>query len=222
MPDNTTTSCIPTAGGTQGKFGAWHPCVAIFKEANEIMNRILIGLLVCLMVVSCSKNAKGKAFDLEQVEQKDENIIQIQTLDGIDLPKLEISRESLLAGFPENPDYFIENSINVTIERIDERSSQTPAYFGLEPVYVTGDNFKIIYATDNGYEVRLVNLKGKSVFSYWNQYFDATWDDVIKSWGPPSRAESRAYDDSTGWYFVAFSVDKMTGKIKEIQIGRAL
>jgi hypothetical protein len=86
---------------------------------------------------------------------------------------------------------------------------------------VTGENFKIIYATDEGYEIRRINLMGRGIFSYWDPFFDATWDDVRKSWGEPE-AGMMSYFDSTGWYYVGFTEDKKTGKIIKIGIGQSL
>ena len=195
------------------------------------MNKLIFIILIFLLLISCSKANEGKKVattDLTQIEpcqaltEQDKPIILINTGNGIELPEMEISRENIFAEFPENPDFFVEKKISVTIKRIDNRSSQFPTYFGIEPVYVTGENFEIIFASDNGYEIRLVTLKGKSIFSYWDQYFDATWDDVKKSWGVPY-AGSRCYYDNTEWYYVDFfTIDEKTGKIKEIKIGKSL
>jgi hypothetical protein len=188
------------------------------------MNKLFIALFICFALINCLKPEKEKIelSDLTHLEQEDKVTIQVQTIDDKEmLPKIEITCENIFAEFPESPEYFVENDIDVTIERIDERSSQFPKYYGLEPVYVTGENFKIIYATDNGYELRLIRLKGKSIFSYWNQYFDVTWNDVEKSWGKPE-AGSKTYFDSTGWYYIGFTVDNLSDKIKEIEIGESL
>ncbi len=190
------------------------------------MKKLFIGLIICLTLNSCFRTDKEilKLSDLiqyKQVEQEAENPIQAQS--EIILPKMEITRENLFAEFPPTPDYFIENDIAVTIERIDNRTSPFPTYYGIEPVYVTGENFFIIYTTDNGYKVRLVELKGKSIFTYWNQFFDATLNDVKKSWGNSQTGWVISYYDSDETYFVAFfNSDKTTGKITEIQIGREL
>jgi hypothetical protein len=182
-----------------------------------------MGLLMCLILISCSKKEQGNlGISNSTYSEQDANNIQIHVADDIILPKIEISQENIFVGFPENPDYFIENNIAVTIEKTNEQPSQFPVYFGLEPVYVTGENFEIVYATDTGYEIRLIILKGESMFSYWNQYFDATWDEVKKSWGSPE-AGSRSYFDSTGWYYVDFiKINETTGKIREIRLGLSL
>ena len=193
------------------------------------MNRLHIGMLICLGLISCTKTDKEKSemSDSTHSEKTEITTIQLHTLadqilpeEEIILPTMEISRESLLAGFPESPDYFIKNDINVTIKRYDERSSQTPIYFGLEPVFVTGENFTIIYSTDNGYKIKCIILAGKTIFSYWNQFFDAKWSDVIRSWGPPP-ISGTSWFNSTDYYGVVFSFDKMTDKIKEIRINEA-
>jgi len=196
------------------------------------MNKPIFVLLICLLIISCSKQNKEVKFDTAELtkiepsqilsEQQDKTIILVNKGNSIELPKMEISYENIFAEFPESPDFFVENDNATTIKRIDNRSSQFPTYFGIEPVYVTGENFEIIFASDNGYEIRLVTLKGKSIFSYWDQYFDATWGDVKKSWGTPS-AGSRCYYDNTKCYFVDFfTVNEKTGKIKEIKIGKSL
>ncbi len=198
------------------------------------MNRLLIGLLICLLAfINCSKIDKKKADIVdfthsEQVEksniqtnQKNTNSLQPHIDNEIIIPKMDITRANIFAAFPQSPDYFIENNINVTIERTDNRSSPFPTYFGIEPVYVTGENFRIIYATDNGYEIRLVDLNGKSIFLYWNQFFNITWEQIKKSWGEPD-AITKSYFDDTGQYYIGFSIDKITGKIKNIQIGQNL
>jgi len=180
------------------------------------MNRLFIVLLICLaLIYCCTKKEKSEIYELTNSKQAEINNTQLDTVDDkifpmkeIILPKIEISRESLLNGFPESPDYFIENGIDVTI------------YFGLEPVYVTGENFLIVYATDNGYKIKLIILKGKSIFLFWNQFFDATWSDVKKSWGQPSESETSWFND-TDYYGIVFSFNKMTDKIEEIRINEA-
>jgi hypothetical protein len=181
------------------------------------MNRLFIALFICFALINCSKTKKENLEISDMTHLGQEDNVTIKEM----LPMIEISRENIFVEFPESPDYFIDNNIDVRIERIDERSSQFPTYYGIEPVYVTGENIKIIYANDNGYEIRLVRLKGKSIFSYWNQFFDATWNDVEKSWGNP-KAGSNTYFDSTGWYYIGFTVDSLSGKIEEIEIGQSL
>ena len=192
------------------------------------MNKSTIVLVIWLTLTGCMRNTNviPEITDVFHLEQTEINSNQIQTEVHLVveryLPKFEISRESIFSEFPESPDYFIESNIDVTIERIDERTSQVPTYFGIEPVFVNGENFRIIYTTDNGYEISLISLKGKSIFTYWNQYFDATWNDVVEAWGEPETG-GRCYYDNTQWYFIEFfSIDKITGKIEEIRIGRSL
>jgi hypothetical protein len=175
----------------------------------------IIIIILCLFLFSCSKTEKAKAIDLPDIampetvelahiEEKETNEVQIiDVVERISLPKMELTRESFLAEFPESPDYFIDNNIDVSIVKYDALALGPPLYFGAWPVYVDGENFSIIYATDEGYEIRLVELKGKTIFSYWNQYFDATWDDVKRSWGEPNtKTGSRGYIDNTDWGMV--------------------
>ncbi len=213
------------------------------------MKKIIIGLTICVILINCSKTDKEKqAISLIQHEQKVETSIKAQS--EIMLPKLEITKENLFAEFPATPDYFAENNYNVITREIDDNDLLIPEnlkyfvendsgilinrigykepitghlYYGIEPVYVIGENFQIIYTTDYGYEVRSVRLKGKSIFTYWNQFFDATLDDVKKSWGEPRGGRSSSFYDTSEVYFATFFIsDNTMGKITEIHISQEL
>ena len=229
------------------------------------MNRWIIGLIICLALIGCSRTEKDKLDDtdftnLEQMkinsilnEQKEIDNIQAYAIYEKNISKMEITKENIFSEFPQTPNHFVENNFPVIIRKIDEREPLYPEapdffienssaiiiniieyreplgplYFGREPVYVIGKNFEIIYETifhaaHKEYKIRSVTLKGKSMFSFWNQFFDATWDDVKKSWGEPVSG-GRSYYDNTDWYFVSFrSIDNISGKIKEINISREL
>ena len=200
------------------------------------MSRLLLVIVMCLMLCNCLKTDKEKSegsnfshseqekvelSDFNDPKEEDASTVQMFVSESKILPKIELSKESFFTEFPLTPDIFIENGIDVKIERVNQQTSPFPIYYGLEPVYVTGENFFIIYSTDNEYEIRRIILKGESIFSFWNPFFNATWEDVKKSWGEP-KAEDKTYFDSTGWYYIGFTVDKTTYKIKEIEIGQVL
>jgi hypothetical protein len=156
-------------------------------------------ILICLILASC-----------------------IKTTDK-DLSKPEISKENIFAQFPDNPEYFNKNNIDVEIKKYDRQSPSEWRAYGMNQVHIKGDNFFIIYEYENdaAYEIMLVILYGESIFPYWNRYFSATWDDVKKSWGEADLEESRAYIDSTGWYGVVFTkINASTRKIEEIRISK--
>ena len=186
------------------------------------MDRFSLGLLLCIILIACSNTEKEnpKQHDLPNAEQQDTNTVQPLSVEEKILPKVEISRESLLAGFPETPDYFIENGIDVEIKRIDERSSPYKTYYGAEPVYVTGENFTIIYATDKSYEIKCIILEGETIFPFWNQFLNATRDDLIKSWGSPTMSGT-SWLNKTDWWGIVFSYDRITNEIKEVRINEA-
>jgi hypothetical protein len=219
------------------------------------MDRIVFLLLLFFTLNSCSRNNKESvAISPLHDEQKINENIQMDEIYEIDLPKMEINKENLLSGFPESPDYFMNNNFSVTlrkitgdeklisvntdifkennsaiiIEIIDMRNNNVgPIYFGIEPVYVTGKNFRIIYATEflaNGeknYEIRRIRLTGDTFFNYWNQYFGAKKSDLIKSWGEPNTG-TNAYFNESDWYGIGFTFEKTNDKIIEIQIEKGL
>jgi hypothetical protein len=185
--------------------------------------KYIVLVLTYLALVSCiNEKAETSIPNLTHSETEIiNNNIEVQGK-SVALPQKKISKETIFDGFPDNPNFFIENSIEVNIVQKKQESSSFPNYFGSAPVYVTGENFEIIYTTDNGYNVNLIVLKGKSIFFYWNVFFDATWDDVKEAWGEPKES-GRCYYDGSGWYFIDFiSVDNITGKIKEIRLGISL
>jgi len=186
------------------------------------MKKLFILIFFCLSLSGCikTKSKISEITDLKKMKQKSTSSYQIYTEQIMTtLPNMEITAENIFSEFPKSPDYFCGSDIDVTVEMVDERLSQTPHYFGLEPVYVTGKNFIIIYASDNGYEIMQIILRGESIFSYWNPFFHATWDDVKNIWGEPQK--SMSYNDSSGWYFVNFTqINKATGRIEEIRIGK--
>jgi hypothetical protein len=185
------------------------------------MNYLYKASLICLFFIACNNTNKESVPLLEKNNFSPETATVIQSqVEEIILPKMEINKENIFKEFPATPDYFIENGINVTIRVDNDQPQGLPRYFGISPVYVTGDNFEIIYKTDNGYSIGLIILTGKSMFLYWDQFFDATWDDIEKVWGT---TDGSCYYDDGGWYFVDFfSVDETSGKIKEIRLGQSL
>ena len=195
----------------------------------KIIKKVVILLFICSIFVDCSKLKNEIIVDdvLSYPEQNNPIIVQSQTIEEkktdqcLKLPILEITVESLFSEFPDSPEYFAENNIYVEIRKMNLRASPFPTYYGLEPIYITGENFLLIYATDNGYEIRRVDLKGESIFSFWNPFFDTTWNELTKSWGDPG-CDSKTYYDSSGWYYIGFEVDETTNRIKAIQIGQAL
>jgi hypothetical protein len=149
--------------------------------------------------------------------EKTENTFHIESKKTI--PKIEIS-ESIFKEFPENPDYFIEHNIFVTVQK-DNENFVGPKYFGNSPIFIKGEKFDIIYSTEDKYKIEKVVLYDTTIFSKWNIFFDADINDIISSWGEPTYNLTDGYlfyDSEQYWISVLFTYKN--NKVIKIEIAR--
>jgi hypothetical protein len=182
--------------------------------------KFLFWFITIFLLVGCIKTQKGEMTERtdSNIENgKTENILQIESKETI--PRIEIS-ESIFKEFPDNPDYFNEHNIFITIQK-DNENFVGPKYFGNSPIFIKGDKFDIIYSTDDKYKIEKVVLYGTTIFSIWNVLFDADINDIISSWGEPTYNLADGYlfyDSEQYWISVLFTYKN--NKVIKIEIAR--